>query len=466
MTNLPVSNDAFDRSREENGITLAEALTTEGSEKMCSYSSVVVMASLIGKTLTHLHRSEVKDSAEDVTEGEFWKRHRELDDILATTYMFLPAKLRLAGNLGDFNVIFLHLTLHSTIICLHQAAILKAEQNSVDKEIVRISTDRCYASASQIVDIWKMVSHIDISYMSPYVAFCLYVGARVFVHAFKKSPEEQSTKSNLQILLHAMEAHRKHNDITESFLIQLLVDLEGHNFDNVIAGRDTNPVSKRDMVSCHEALCCTTTNSQQYSVWSEGNSAIPVIKKHSATQPTYSKAHKPQNPNATQKAEASVTPEFDPHIYNVSLGRSPPEQRIRATSQPALQVLNYSQNSAWATTATTQGFPPTYDIRRSTQSQTGSPHHDPSNHMHRPTVPLPQEQEQAIGNPAYPYDQHDFAAINMMNGAFVSDAGQLPAMDAGFSQPANWTLNPQMPLPNYTQTLRSNADGAGWQNYM
>jgi hypothetical protein len=72
--------------------------------------------------------------------------------------------------------------------------------------------------------------------MNPFLAFCLYVAARVLTHAYKKRPDDQNIKSNLHFLLIAMQAHRKKNQLTESFLIQLTVELEAAGLENPLAG--------------------------------------------------------------------------------------------------------------------------------------------------------------------------------------------------------------------------------------
>ena len=68
--------------------------------------------------------------------------------------------------------------------------------------------------------------------MHPFLSFCLYVGARVFVQAYKKTPDDQNIYKNLEFLLSAMQALRRKHPLTESFLVQLIVDLEGTGLDN------------------------------------------------------------------------------------------------------------------------------------------------------------------------------------------------------------------------------------------
>lgn len=63
--------------------------------------------------------------------------------------------------------------------------------------------------------------------MNPFLAFCLYVAARVFVQYLKARKDDAAVKSSLQFLLSAMHVLTAKNPLTESFLVQLDVDLEG-----------------------------------------------------------------------------------------------------------------------------------------------------------------------------------------------------------------------------------------------
>lgn len=62
--------------------------------------------------------------------------------------------------------------------------------------------------------------------MNPFISFCLYVAARVFVQYLKSRPEDNTTGDALRFLLAAMNAMKGKNPLTESFLVQLDVDLE------------------------------------------------------------------------------------------------------------------------------------------------------------------------------------------------------------------------------------------------
>jgi hypothetical protein len=69
--------------------------------------------------------------------------------------------------------------------------------------------------------------------MNPFISFCVYVAARVFVQYLKTRPKDQQMNSSLQFLLQAMQALRRKNPLTESFLVQLDLDLESAGIPNV-----------------------------------------------------------------------------------------------------------------------------------------------------------------------------------------------------------------------------------------
>jgi hypothetical protein len=62
--------------------------------------------------------------------------------------------------------------------------------------------------------------------MNPFISFTLYVAARVFVQYLKSRPDDSQTADALRFLLSAMSALKRRNPLTESFLVQLDVDLE------------------------------------------------------------------------------------------------------------------------------------------------------------------------------------------------------------------------------------------------
>ncbi|KAF2496155.1 hypothetical protein BU16DRAFT_460222 [Lophium mytilinum] len=236
MTNLPSSEEAFDKSKPMSTSSLEQAMHSNGMGFISPFGGIALTAALFGRNLLHLHRPTPEDRDEDIN-GVFWKRHRELENILLGTSLGLPDHLRLPGGLPDPNVVFLNMSIHTSAICLHQAAIFKSEKHRLAAQISNESKIRCVSAAAEIATIMRTISHLDLGMMNPFISFCVYVAARVFVQYLKTRPNDSQMTSSLQFLLQAMQALRRKNPLTESFLVQLDLDLESAG----VSGLQTKP---------------------------------------------------------------------------------------------------------------------------------------------------------------------------------------------------------------------------------
>jgi hypothetical protein len=161
-TDLPASEEAYDMSRPEQTQTLQDSTTTSGAAKLSSFGAVVLLASLFGRNLVHLHRPDADDLDNDLN-GPFWKRHRAMDNIILNTSLCLPAPLKLPAGLPNPNVVFTNMSIHTSTICLHQAAIFKAEKHKLPSNVSAESKIRCITAANEIASIMRMISHLDLS---------------------------------------------------------------------------------------------------------------------------------------------------------------------------------------------------------------------------------------------------------------------------------------------------------------
>ena len=92
--------------------------------------------------------------------------------------------------------------------------------------------------------------------MNPFMAFSLYVAARVFVQFLKKSPNDQEVKASLEFLLTAMSALKRKNPLTESFMVQLKLDIEGSGLDIILHNPDyTSLVQNNKVCSAQSSQC-------------------------------------------------------------------------------------------------------------------------------------------------------------------------------------------------------------------
>jgi hypothetical protein len=168
MTNLPASEEAFEKSRPMTTGSLDQVLNPSGVTNLQALGSIVLTAAMFGRNLLHLHRPGVDDNDDDLN-GGFWRRHRDIEQILLQTSLGLPDHLRLPSGLTDPNVVFANMCIHTSAICLHQAAIFKADKYRLPASVSNESKIRCVTAAAEIASIMRMVSHMDLG------AVCLIV---------------------------------------------------------------------------------------------------------------------------------------------------------------------------------------------------------------------------------------------------------------------------------------------------
>ncbi|KAL2070962.1 hypothetical protein VTL71DRAFT_13988 [Oculimacula yallundae] len=231
-TYLPCSENAFEIGDSEPGISIQEAMQPQRATSLSSFAGVVVVSSLIGRIFEHLSRPAPPSNPNADPTTSFWRSHREIENILLNMVLHLPAHLRLPAGSSNSNTIFLNMTLQSATICLHQAAIAKAEKLDSDgrrdvgeggeyESLVRESKSRCVAAAHEIASIMKRVAHFDLSTLHPYIPFPLYLSTRIFAQMSKANPQDDNSNSSLRFLLSALVAMKEVNPLVESYLAQL-----------------------------------------------------------------------------------------------------------------------------------------------------------------------------------------------------------------------------------------------------
>lgn len=161
MTNLPASEEAFEKSKPMPTGTLDQVLNPNGATNLQALGAIVLTAAMFGRNLLHLHRPTPEDHDDDIN-GGFWKRHRQIEQILLQTSLGLPDSLRLPSGLTDPNVVFANMCIHTSAICLHQAAIFKADKYRMPANVSNESKIRCVTAAAEIASIMRMISHMDL----------------------------------------------------------------------------------------------------------------------------------------------------------------------------------------------------------------------------------------------------------------------------------------------------------------
>ncbi|KAI0481218.1 hypothetical protein GGR56DRAFT_310445 [Xylariaceae sp. FL0804] len=222
----------LDSSQSESAFHSGEAVETctlhdvfKGWHSYSSFGGFAVVCHIFNQLLQHVHRPKPNDNPGDFEHGDYWKRHRDIDNILSNTFMFLPEFFRLPENYRDPTAVHTNLNLHAGVICLHIAAAEKIDDYNLPEQAKAISLNRLRTSAQEIVDIIKLTSHLRSGPKSPLAALSLYVAASASIYMCQEMRTPTSA-DNLNFIISAMEAIGRDHHVTRGFLGQVLADIE------------------------------------------------------------------------------------------------------------------------------------------------------------------------------------------------------------------------------------------------
>ena len=140
-------------------------------KRLSIFAATVVVASIFGRTLAHLHRPDADDGEELGSNSPFWRRHRQMDSVLLNIMQYLPSNLSLRFGITDGKVMQLHLNIPASTICLHQAAVFKADNSPHLRELRSESRARCLIAAENVMKILRLVTPQALSIVSGFLAY-------------------------------------------------------------------------------------------------------------------------------------------------------------------------------------------------------------------------------------------------------------------------------------------------------
>ncbi|KLU84256.1 binuclear zinc transcription factor [Magnaporthiopsis poae ATCC 64411] len=270
-TNLPCSEEAFERGREEKTGKLS-SLFTGATAAFSPLSSAVGVCHIFNQLLAHVNRTRANDGGGDLEHGAFWRRHREIENLLLSGFMSLPTcpSRRQLSHLdwrlgGPMHV---RLNLHASVICLHMAAVDRAEAHGLAPDIKRFSHARVLMSAHEIVKITRAVAASSpppsspmttYQHRTPLAALALYCAAMVYMMLIKDSEgggsgdnnnassssssssaslsSEQwpGCRENLEYIVRRTETVSVAHPVARAFFLQLVLDLEHHGIQSAVS---------------------------------------------------------------------------------------------------------------------------------------------------------------------------------------------------------------------------------------
>ncbi|KAI0408646.1 hypothetical protein F4802DRAFT_548346 [Xylaria palmicola] len=230
-THLPATEGAFHSGESMETCSIHDVF--KGDHSYSSFAGSVVVCHLFNIILKHAHRPKENDNPENYEYGEYWKRHRDIDNTLSSAFMFLPESLRLPENYRELTAVNTNLNLHASVICLHHAALERIDTHNLPESVKRVSQNRLSAAAQEIVNIMKLTSHLNSTPRTPLAALSLFCAASVYMYFCKENPTPKNV-DNLDFIISAMEAVGRTHSITRSFMRQALLDIERNGVQRIV----------------------------------------------------------------------------------------------------------------------------------------------------------------------------------------------------------------------------------------
>ena len=140
--------------------SLTRASTLSGTGLISAFAGVVLMVSLYCRCLKHFQASYEQDRTGDLGYG-FWLHHYQIDKTVADYSSNLLGHLTSQARLDDPLALCLNMNMSTVNICLHEAAIDKAQKGKLPTTLVAESENRCTAAAMEIVGDVRLSQQLD-----------------------------------------------------------------------------------------------------------------------------------------------------------------------------------------------------------------------------------------------------------------------------------------------------------------
>jgi hypothetical protein len=197
--------------------------------------ATVRVTAFLGRLNVHVNRPN--------QDKDYLARHRDLDNLLATIQFSIPQQLNYMPGSLDMQNAFLQNLLSVATVLLNQAALYKSQLTELPFRLSDLAS-RCHMGAIQIANTVRGTSNVHVTRQCAYTAFCIYVGARVFVEMLRQpapttppttGPTREDLQGDLNMMLAGLQSFTDHVPLAGHFLMQLQADLNG--LENVISQR-------------------------------------------------------------------------------------------------------------------------------------------------------------------------------------------------------------------------------------
>ncbi|KAK9463551.1 uncharacterized protein V1516DRAFT_645005 [Lipomyces oligophaga] len=231
VTGLSSSEEAFETGNKESPLMIDDCLAPNSRNKfpqsLSPFAAKILIIVIIARIHKHLHRGERAAAKSAQQPPEFYERFHSLDNLIHQIVLKLPDRLKRSFGAISPEIAQLHMTIHASVICLHQATVLRSWNDSSKVNELESSKQRCMQASSEMAEVMRQCSHFGASMFDAFQAFCLYISARCFIQALRMDRQAagMATRAQLDFMLTALDNIKESLPVSQCFLLQLEVDM-------------------------------------------------------------------------------------------------------------------------------------------------------------------------------------------------------------------------------------------------
>jgi hypothetical protein len=195
----------------------------------------ILAANELLHALDHSARHFPEDAQQDMENGPYWQRQRELNQNLNTLSLLLPERLNFTRNPHSLDAILVQMSTNMAIVQLQRTALGVMYRYSLPAGLIAESQVRLAIAADGIVGVFRSMGEgISAAFRNPLLSFAAYMAASVVLEDLQTATDHHRTHQNMQnldFLIRMLVVFGRTSPLTKSIVVQLATDMKQTGYD-------------------------------------------------------------------------------------------------------------------------------------------------------------------------------------------------------------------------------------------